>query len=176
MSRAFVFAVAATLCACGGAASESSRGSNIGPDAKDREFSTYASKHGLRTLESPEDSPATAAEDLHLERVDRDKPIELDGVLEEWPPLVKASTLVAGSTKSVLKTALAYDDTRLYVGAEVTDAAFAPGKDHLLLVLAIPTGGGVRTLRGGSLSGKVGRLGGERSPGRARLAARREDS
>ena len=34
---------------------------------------------------------------------------------------------------------LQYDDAKLYVGAEIKDAAFAAGRDHVSLVLAVPT-------------------------------------
>jgi hypothetical protein len=143
MRRAFVIAVAAALCACGGASSESNRGSHLGGvDPKDPEFAAYAAKHGIRTLNSPEEATAAAPEDVRLERVQKDKPVELDGVLAEWPPLTKANTPGSGATTSALKVALQYDDSRLYVGGEVTDAAFVAGKDHVLLVLAVPLAGG----------------------------------
>ncbi|MGA2448781.1 MAG: hypothetical protein ABTD50_08915 [Polyangiaceae bacterium] len=143
MRREFVVALAAMLYACGGASSEVGVGARTsGQDSKDPEFSAYAAAHRIRTLDSPEETSPAASDDVRLERVLKDRPIQLDGVLTEWPPLVQAKTQGPGSTKSVLKVALQYDDAHLYVGADVTDAQFVAGKDHVSLVLAVPVPGG----------------------------------
>ena len=158
MRRAFAVAVAVALVACGGASSEYGGGSrHAGADPKDREFSAYAATHRIRTLDSSEETAPAAPDDVRLERVLPDRPVQLDGVLTEWPPLVRANVQGPSATKSVLKVALQYDDSHLYVGADVTDAQFVAGKDHVLLVLAVPAaGGGYTPYEVGFYPGKPG--------------------
>jgi hypothetical protein len=135
----------ALLPACGGGgggASAAGAGARTPADDADRGFSEYAAVHGIRTLNHPEEAPEVTADGLRLEALDKKNPVKLDGILNEWPAPAKATELVRGSTKSGLKITLQYDETKLYVGAEVTDASFAPGKDHVSLVLAIPEPGG----------------------------------
>ena len=127
----------AALVACGGAGDAG--GARSAQKARDdQEFAAYAATHGIQSLEGGGAAPDVSADGLRLERYDKARPVKLDGVLSEWPALVQA-TVTTGATKSALKIALQYDDARLYVGADITDAAFVAGKDHVSLVLAVPT-------------------------------------
>lgn len=147
MRRSCLLVVAPLLLDCGGATGEGAAGpaaktAATSSDDTDRGFSEYAVTHGVASLDHPEDAPEVTADGLRLEALDKAKPIKLDGVLNEWPAMAPATVVVKGSTRSTLKIALQYDETRLYVGADVTDASFAPGKDHVSLVLAVPRPGG----------------------------------
>jgi len=150
-----VSVVAVTLSACGGAIVESKSGVS---GTVDPEFSAYAAKHRIRALDSQGSEDAVASpDDVRLERVVSEKPVEMDGVLDEWPALVKAAVQTSGKTKSELRVALQYDDKRLYIGADVIDEAVAVGKDHVLLVLAVPTpAGGYTSYEVGLYPGKPG--------------------
>jgi len=126
----------------------------------DRDFSTYAAAHGIATLNGGGGSTAepAGADDLRLEHLEKGKPVKLDGVLAEWPPLTKA-TFASGRSDAhpALGIALQYDETALYVGADVTDGSFTPGSDHLSLVLAVPQPGATYTVYDvGLYAGKPG--------------------
>jgi hypothetical protein len=132
--------------ACGGAggAGPTRPRTNNAPSTADEDlgFSEYAATHGITTLDHPEAAPEVTAEGLHLDALDKTKPIKLDGVLNEWPAPAVATMAIKGATKATLKITLQYDDARLYVGGDVSDTSFAPGKDHVALVLAVPKPGG----------------------------------
>ncbi|MBV9945802.1 MAG: hypothetical protein JOZ69_03035 [Myxococcales bacterium] len=139
---AFVLA----FSSCGGASGEGAgrpeaKAAAAG-DESDPGFADYAATHGIATLDHPEEAPPVSAEGLRLESLERGKAIKLDGVLNEWPAPARATEAVKGSTKSTLAIALQYDAGHLYVGADVGDAAFAVGKDHVDLTLAVPRPGG----------------------------------
>jgi len=103
-------------------------------------FIDYAASHGIQTLNGGGgDAPEVTADGLRLESVDKDKPIKLDGVPTEWPPFAKATLVLRGASKSQMVVGLQYDDSKLYVAAEIKDASFAVGRDHVSLVLAVPT-------------------------------------
>jgi hypothetical protein len=128
---------------CGGAAATTD--STAKPPAGDAEqsdqgFTDYAASHGIQTLNGGGgDAPEATADGLRLESVDKDKPIKLDGVPLEWPPFAKATVALRGTSKSQMLIGLQYDDAKLYVAAEIKDASFAVGRDHVSLVLAVPT-------------------------------------
>ena len=133
--------LAASLVACGGGASTGPAAK--GPSQEDRDFAAYAATHNIQTLEGGGgDAVEVTADGLRLEALDKDKPMKLDGVMDEWPAPAKATTVVKGTTKAGLRIALQYDDAKLYVGADVSDSKFEAGKDHVLLVFAVPTPGG----------------------------------
>ena len=111
-------------------------------DDGDRGFSEYAATHGITSLDQPEEAPEVSADGLRLDAIDKKNPVKLDGLLGEWPAGAKATTGVKGATKATLRISLQYDEARLYVGAEVGDAAFAPGKDYVSLTIAVPKPGG----------------------------------
>ncbi|WP_437670304.1 hypothetical protein [Sorangium sp. So ce131] len=89
-------------------------------------------------------SPALAAgAPLAAPLVDA-KTIKLDGVPKEWP--VSFSSLgfklkgKPAKADLAAQAAIAYDDARVYVVADVTDDALRGGADHVALVLGFPGG------------------------------------
>lgn len=140
--------------ACGGGASAPAKSAD--ETQQDKEFSAYASSHGIQTLEGGGETPEVTADGLRLEALDKSRPVKLDGVLDEWPAPAKA-TVTSGSTTSGLTVALQCDDAKLYVGGDVHDSNFVAGKDHVSLVLAVPTPGGTyATYEIGFYPGKPG--------------------
>jgi hypothetical protein len=129
----------AWLLACGGA-TEGAKPKTADDELHDPAFTAYAATHGIETLEGGGAATEVTADGLRLEAYDKSKPVKLDGVLDEWPAPAKA-TVVTGTTKAGLKISLQYDDAKLYVGADIADSQFVAGKDHVSLVLAIPTPG-----------------------------------
>jgi hypothetical protein len=146
------------LAGCGGAAAPDRPASVPANDPSDPDFAAYAMSHGIETLNGGGgDTPEVTADGLRLELLEKDKPVKLDGVLNEWPAPAKASLVIKGTTKSTLKISLQYDDAKLYVGADVTDASFAVGQDHVSLLLAVPQpGGGYATYGIALYAGKPG--------------------
>ncbi len=143
MRRLVLSALCAAACGCGGASDSAKQPATPTADDADPGFAEYAATHGIQTLSGGGgESPEVTADGLRLEALDPARPVKLDGVLGEWPAPAKATTVIKGATKSALKVGLQYDDTKLYVGADVTDASFEAGKDHVTLVLAVPAPGG----------------------------------
>ncbi|WP_437630575.1 hypothetical protein [Sorangium sp. So ce854] len=85
-------------------------------------------------------SPALAAGTPLVES----KWLKLDGVPKEWPVALTAlGTRVKGKPAKAdlsAQAAIAYDDARVYVAADVTDDALRGGADHVKLVLGFPGG------------------------------------
>ncbi len=140
MRRPPWLALALTVSACGGASGTETVGPAKTPEgASDPGFTDYAAAHGIQTLNGGGgDTPEVTADGLRLEAIDKDKPIKLDGVPTEWPPFAKAGVAIKGSSKSSMTIGLQYDEAKVYVGADVKDASFAVGRDHVSLVLSIP--------------------------------------
>jgi hypothetical protein len=97
--------------------------------------------------------PGTAEADGIAIRPDLVKPgeIKLDGIPREWPSAMTAlSKTLVGSPGADLgmRGTIAYDDTNIYVGAELKDerlvrtSACGESEDHAALLLAFPRGGG----------------------------------
>ncbi len=130
--------------ACGGGAAAIEQGpAKAAAHDSDPGFTDYAASHGIATLNGGGgDAPEVTADGLRLEAIEKDKPVKLDGVPMEWPPFAKAGTVVKGAGKTAMMIGLQYDDAKLYVGAEIKASAFAVGRDHVSLVLAVPTPGG----------------------------------
>ena len=87
-------------------------------------------------------------------------------------------SLSRASSKSAMTIGLQYDDAKLYVGADIKDASFAVGRDHVSLVLAVPVPSGTyATYDLGLYAGKPGesegsvRYGG-RAPSQGRRSSR----
>jgi hypothetical protein len=131
-------AALASVCACGGGTSDQGNAKTPAGPKEDKDFAAYVAAHGIQTLEGGGSATEVTADGLRLEAYQKDRPVKLDGVLDEWPAPAKA-TVITGSTKSGLKIGLQYDEGKLYVGGDITDAAFVAGKDHVSLVLAVPT-------------------------------------
>jgi hypothetical protein len=132
-------------CDACGAAPANGGASAAGPRRgrnPDRNFADYAADHGIPALGSHAKEPEVVSARLQLDARDDEKPVELDGVLGEWPALTKATTVLRGSPRSGLTISLQYDDAELYVAGDVTSASVVPGRDHVLLVLAVPIAGG----------------------------------
>jgi hypothetical protein len=140
MRRGPVLLLLVTCAACGGGAAEGGGGAKSGASGKDKDFADYAAAHGIQTLEGGGSAVEVTADGLRLEALEKDKPVKLDGLLNEWPAPTKAT--LARGTKAGLKISLQYDESKLYVGADVSDAAFQAGKDHVQIVFAVPTPGG----------------------------------
>jgi len=155
------FAIGIAACG-GGAAQETPQTASNTPGAtpdSDPGFADYAAAHGIATLNGGGggDAPEVTADGLRLELLDKDRPVKLDGVPTEWPPFAKANVVARGSTTSQMTIGLQYDDAKLYVGADVKDASFRAGEDHVSLVLAVPQpGGGYATRELGFFAGKPG--------------------
>jgi len=159
MRRSLVLALCLSASACGGAAAtDSGPKTPAASSDSDPGFSSFAAQHGIDTL-SGAGGPAVevTADGLRFESLEKDKPVKLDGVPGEWPPFAKAATVVRGAPKSGLTIGLQYDDSKLYIGGEVKDPTFAAGRDHVSLLLAVPTpGGGYTTYDVGLFAGKPG--------------------
>jgi hypothetical protein len=131
------------MCACGGGGGPggAERGATAPGDSdSDPGFAGYAATHGIKTLNGGGgEAPEVTADGLRLERLVKDKPVKLDGIINEWPAPAKAGVVVRGSgAKTSMTIALQYDDAKLYVGADVRDASFSAGRDHVSVVLAVP--------------------------------------
>jgi len=129
------------IVACGGASEDATHAKSANDNSNDG-FADYAATHGIQTLEGGGATAEVTADGLRFEALDKDRPVKLDGLLLEWPAPAKATAVTSGSTKAALKISLQYDASKLYVGADVNDASFVAGKDHVQLLLAVPTPAG----------------------------------
>src|SRR5580700_3873359 len=120
------FVLLGLVVACGGGAGEAGD-AKTAHSKDDRDFAAYAATHGIQTLEGGGEAVEVTADGLRFESLQKDRPVKLDGVLNEWPAPAKATTVVKGAAKVGLKIGLQYDETKLYVGAEVSDASFEAG-------------------------------------------------
>jgi hypothetical protein len=158
--RLSILLAATAVAACGGAARAPEQAAQVPPnDPSDPDFAAYAAAHGIDTLNGGgADAPEVTADGLRLELLEKDKPVKLDGVLNEWPAPAKSGLVIQGSgAKCGLKISLQYDDSKLYVGADVTDPSFVAGQDHVSLLLAVPQpGGGYTTYDVALYAGKPG--------------------
>jgi hypothetical protein len=113
--------------------------------------------HGIQTLEGGGAAVEVTADGLRFEAIDKERPVKLDGLLNEWPAPARTTTTLDGATKAVLKISLQYDESKLYVGGDVTDPSFQAGRDHVQLLFAVPSpGGGYTTYDLGFFAGKPG--------------------
>lgn len=101
---------------------------------------------------------------LAMRLIDSGHPVKLDGLVREWqllsPAKVKSDPPPSGQG---LQTAVQYDDAKIYLAADVDDAAFdrtgkfGEGEDHVSLFLAFPTGNSAFTAHEiGFYAGKSG--------------------
>ena len=88
---------------------------------------------------------ASLAGALRADRVEKGSPVRLDGMLGEWPARTGAKQAISGTAVgTTFSAALQYDDTKIYVGGEITEASFVrtsrfgEGEDHASLVLIFP--------------------------------------
>jgi hypothetical protein len=145
MRRPLLVSLLLATSACGAAATGTQPAATGGAASSETDtgFTDYAASHGIQTLNGGGggDAPEATADGLRLEALDKDKPVKLDGVPTEWPPFAKAGVVVRGAGKSSMTLGLQYDEAKLYVGAIIKDGSFAVGRDHVSLVLAVPTPG-----------------------------------
>src|SRR5580704_1958381 len=111
------------VIACGGAsdAGGSAKTAHDGTNGKtDDSIADVASREGLPSLGGSSQSGTNASGSLHLELVDKDNPIHMDGTVKEWS-LVSARVNAKGSADSIgFKCALGYDSQYVYFAGEVT--------------------------------------------------------
>jgi hypothetical protein len=140
----------ALLCAaaCGGAPSKGAAGAD-GANDPDKGLGDYIASQGGVAMFNGGDSPAAVPGGLHLELLDKDKPIKLDGIIQEWPARFPLKQAIKGSTSANVSLVVQYDDAKLYVAGEIYDAdkivrtaQFGDAEDHASLVLAFPTASG----------------------------------
>lgn len=95
---------------------------------------------GLVALATPAVAAAQTA--LRADLIEA-KTVKLDGVPKEWTGLAALSSAVKGKPAKPdleAKAGVSYDNTNLFVAADVTDDTFKPGLDHVVLVLGFPGG------------------------------------
>lgn len=154
---AVAFTATLALAACGGASTTkpaASAANAAGPDGTPGDGvsigDTALAEGGITSLGGGRNrsaAEAAAAMSLRFDRADKDTPVKLDGSLREWPARTAAKKVIRGdASKTALAVALMYDDTHVYVGAEIGDAGFvrsshfADTEDHAVLTLAFPVG------------------------------------
>ena len=133
------------IVACGGAQAGGNSSAKHGGAKGDDSIAEEASKNGGIAGLGPggDDAASTLAAALNLEMIDPANPVKLDGVPQEWPARTPASQAIQGDASNLSMTAaLQYDDAKIYVAGEISDASFKVGVDHASLVLAIPGAGG----------------------------------
>lgn len=145
----YLFPILACLAACGGGAGSAKSGAKSPNGANGNEsIADEAAKGGgigAAGLGGTSSSGAMASS-LQLNLLDPASPVKLDGVPLEWPARTNASQAARGDGTSItFATGLQYDDSKIYVAGEITDANFRVGSDHASLVLAIPGPGGALT-------------------------------
>lgn len=102
----------------------------------------------LLALAATSAAPPADAAGLRANLIDA-RTIKLDGIPKEWPgAMVRLDQAVRGKVGKPDLDAqglVAYDDTYLYIAADVTDDTLKAGADHLELALGFP-GGTVHTV------------------------------
>lgn len=131
------------LAACGGGAAPPPAKS--GGDGASAQPESLGITGGIDSIAVP--SGMRLGPPLAMRLVESGHPVKLDGLVREWqllsPAKVKSEPPPSGQG---IQTALQYDDTKIYLAADVDDAAFdrtgkfAEGEDHVSLFLAFPTG------------------------------------
>jgi hypothetical protein len=95
---------------------------------------------GLVLLAAP--AAASAQSALRADLIEA-KTLKMDGVPKEWGGLTSLSVAVKGKPQKPdleAKAGIAYDNTNLFLAADVTDDIYKPGIDRLVLVLGFPGG------------------------------------
>ncbi len=71
------------------------------------------------------------------------KAIKLDGVTKEWTQMVHLDKVLKGSPAKAdldARAGIAYDQSNVYIGVDVTDDELRPGADHVQVVIGFPGG------------------------------------
>ncbi len=137
---------AVLLAGCGGGAASAppktaaaegaggKSGDSIGGDAL-----AQGGLSGLSSTAAPGATGLAAA--LHADKIET--PVKMDGVPREWPARTSASEAIEPAASGVTAAfGVQYDDDKLWIAGEISDAHFLAGKSHASLVLAIPGAGG----------------------------------
>ena len=175
------------LAGCGGASSqESAKTAAHAKAAHDDSIAELASHEGIASLdgEKPQGNVAGGSSELHFDLVDKDSPINLDGVPKEWT-LVPALSAVKGSAEGVtFKCGLAYDARTVYFAGDVTGIKlrhlrrFTSDEDHATLDLVAPGGAPVEVTffpgKPGDITGVV-RIHGRGVPGAKIVEAEKDN-
>lgn len=142
--RALGLASLVALGGCGGAQNNADTAAG-GAGKTDDSIGAEAAKSGgigAAGLDGDTSGPSLASA-LNLEMIDPASPVKMDGVPGEWPARTPASQTISGDGESVhMNAGLQYDEQKIWVAGEVTDAAFKVGVDHAALVIAFPGPGG----------------------------------
>jgi len=173
------FATLPTLLACGGApgstSTKSAADNASGTSGNSGEGGTIgelaASEGGLTALGGGRNRDPNGGFEsamtgpLIAEQVDKSFPVKFDGVLREWHGRVAAKTVITGDGDAAgLAGAIQYDDSKIYIGAEIIDPHFSrtsqykETEDHASLLLAFPTPSGPKGYQIGLFAGKAGEI------------------
>ncbi|HEY1955920.1 MAG TPA: hypothetical protein VGH28_09905 [Polyangiaceae bacterium] len=175
------------LAGCGGASSAGGGAQSAGKHGgkSDDSIAEMASHEGIATLSGDKpQSGNVGAKSLELALVDKDAPINVDGVPKEWT-LVPALSVVKGSAENVsFKCGLAYDARQIYFAGDVTGIAlrhlrrFTANEDYATLDLAPASGSPVEIAffagKPGEMAGVV-RIRGRGVPGARIVEAEKEN-
>ncbi len=130
--------------ACGGGSPSPASPDSANGSKKDSIGALAASQGGLSSVGSfggggnaTHGYSTAAPSSLRLEEVDAQNPINLDGVVGEWPARYRAE----GGGGASLSAAMLYDTSKIYVGVELSKLP----KNAVTLVLAFPGNGGTFT-------------------------------
>jgi len=136
-----------SLAACGGAPAKDAAAPKTDDDQS--KLGDYIASQGGVGPYNDGSSSGAGPGSLHFELLEKDKPVKMDGVLQEWPPRFQLKQAVKGQTSATVSVALQYDDTKIWVAGEINDsdklvrtAQFGEAEDHVSLVLAFPTASG----------------------------------
>jgi len=177
----------ACACACGASSQGGAKSAQANGGAKandDDSIADIASREGLPSLGPTAGQSTTGSGSLQLELVDKDDPINVDGVPKEFT-LVPALTNAKGTPAGIsFKCGLAYDARDVYFAGDVTGVKlrhlrrFTPDEDYSTLDVAAPGGSPVEVAvfpgKPGEMAGVV-RVHGRNVPGARVVEAEKDD-
>lgn len=148
-SRLSFLFLASFVCACGGASKGAANADNA--NDPDKGLGEYIASQGGVGPFNTSDTPAAVPGGLTLELLDKEKPVKLDGVLQEWPARMPLKQTIRGTTSASVSMAVQYDDTKIWIAGEIGDSEklvrtsqFGDAEDHASIVLAFPTASGAQ--------------------------------
>lgn len=164
-----------TSGACGGGSGEAKSPQRARAGEKDESIGDLAAAQGgLASLggagnrEGGSGTEVAMTGPLRAEDVEKQAPVKMDGVLKEWHQRTPAKETLTGSPAGIgFAVAIQYDDGKIYLGGEITDAtltrtsAHGSGDDHVSMTLAFPAGRGqLKAYDVGLWAGKPGETAG----------------
>jgi hypothetical protein len=141
--RAHVLPSVLLVAACGGAQPATPKTSEKPAVSANESIGAEAlARGGLSSLGQPggSGSGALLAGSFKADLLEKESPVKLDGVVQEWPARTATQAVKGSAGKTAFTVGLQYDDTKLYVAGEITTSNFSQGADHASLVLAFPSG------------------------------------